>query len=138
MIARISKGAVLRQDSQAYIDMLGFMGEKFLELTPGSFESPVLGTGEPLRGNDPIALNEIMKKGTEAAEELQKTTVSLRGLIEDLQATVGENRTELESIFKNLNETSENLKAMTHDLKLHPWKLLKKGEESGKRRFLFF
>ena len=43
---------------------------------------------------------------------------------------------DLESILVNLNAASENLKDMTQDLKLHPWKLLRKGE--GRRRFLIF
>lgn len=136
--ASVSKEAVIRKNSNAYVDMLGFMGEKFLELTPGTPDSLPLEEGETLRGTDPIALNEIMKKGTEVADELQKTTVSLQGLIENLDQTVGENRAELQAIFKNLDEASRNLKEMTHDLKLHPWKLLKKEKNGKGRRFLFF
>lgn len=137
VIASLSKEAVLRKDSQAYVDMLGFMGEKFLELTPGTPEAAVLQENETLQGTDPVALNEIMKKGSETAEELRKTTIALEGLIENVNQTLGENRAELDGIFKNLNEASQNLKELTHDLKLHPWKLLNRGD-GRKRRFLFF
>ena len=140
--ATIAKEARLRKDSQAFIDLLGFMGEKFLELTPGSAQAPFLQTNETLRGTDPVALSEMMKQGREVAQELEKTTVSLQNLIQNLNQVVGENRQDLSVIFDNLNASSENLKEMTHDLKLHPWKLLKKGKEAGtdgkKKGFYFF
>lgn len=138
----IAKTAVLRNDSQAFIDILGFMGEKFVELTPGTPEASPLKDNETLLGTDPIALNEIMKKGTEIADELEKTTVSLQGLIRNVDKTVAGSQSEVGEIFENLNEASRNLKEMTQDLKLHPWKLLRKGKEEKpdgkKRRFLFF
>lgn len=127
--ARIPQEIRLRQNSQAFIDLLGFMGEKFLDISPGSAQAPFLPENEMLRGTDPVPLNELMKQGMEIADELEKTTVSLQELIQNLNQVVGENRAELSSIFDNLNTSSENLKEMTHDLKLHPWKLLKKGKE---------
>ncbi len=140
----ISKQAVIRKDSKAFIDILGFMGEKFVELTPGSDNALPIQEGETILGTDPIALNEIMKKGTGIADELEKTTISLQGLIKNLDRTVGGSQADVEQIFKNLNDASKNLKDMTEDLKLHPWKLLRKGKEKGeknndvKKHFLFF
>jgi phospholipid/cholesterol/gamma-HCH transport system substrate-binding protein len=138
----ISKDAILRKDSQAYVDVLGFMGEKFVELTAGSPDAPLLGEGEMLAGTDPIALNEIMAKGTAIADELGKTTASLDTLIKNADQMVAGSRSDIGEIFTNLNESSRNLKEMTEDLKHHPWKLLKKSKENSpearKRRFLFF
>lgn len=127
--ASISTDAVLKKDSQAFIDTLGIMGEKFVELTPGSPGAPPLEESGEIRGTDPIALNTMMKQ--------------MLRLIEDVNAAVRDNRDELAAIFKNLEESSENLKAMTADLKAHPWKLLRKGKEQKpdgerKRKFLFF
>ena len=110
----------LRKDSQALIDLLGFMGEKFLDLTPGSAQAPLLEAGEMLRGTDPVALGEVMKEGREA--------------IQNLNQVVGENREDLSIIFDNLNTSSANLKEMTQDLKLHPWKLLRKGKEKKEEK----
>ncbi len=139
---RIAKSAVLHKNSQAFIDILGFMGEKFVELTPGTSDAPPLKDNDLLPGSDPIALNAIMKKGTDIADELEKTTVSLRGLIKNLDQTVAGSHPNIEDIFQNLNASSENLKEMTTDLKLHPWKLLRKGKNESaaekKKRLLFF
>lgn len=138
----IGKDVVLKKDSEAYIDVMGFMGEKMVELTPGSAAAPPLGPGEGLDGIDPIALASLIKKGAEVAEDFAKINESLKLLVADLETLLGENRTDLDEIIRNLNQSSENLKEMTHDLKLHPWKLLRKGREKNpdekKRRFLFF
>lgn len=138
----IAKSAVLRKNSQAFIDILGFMGEKFVELTPGTPDAPPLKENDALPGSDPIALNEIMKKGTDIADELGKTTVSLQGLIENIDQTVAGSNPEIEQIFQNLNASSKNLKEMTDDLKVHPWKLLRRGKDAvpkeKKKRLLFF
>ena len=113
--ASISKDAVLQKDSGAFIDTLGLMGEKFVELTPGSQGAAPLEENGEIRGVDPVAMNKIV--------------LSLQRLIEDVNATVGENRDELNAIFKNLAESSKNLAEMSADLKAHPWKLLKVGKE---------
>lgn len=139
----ISKEAVLKKDSKAYIEIMGFMGEKFLELTPGSVEAAPLGENETLTGTDPIALTEIIRRGQEIADELDITTESLKSLIENLNDTLGENRTDVRHIIGNMSEASDNMKAMTEDLKRHPWKLIFKGKEQDdqrkkKKHFLFF
>lgn len=126
---RIDKGAVVKRDSQAYIDVLGFMGEKFIELTPGTAAAPPLGENDILRGSDPLAFYELVNMGTDVADTFKETTASVQKLIDDLHQTVGDNRPEIDGILANLNESSSNLKAMTEDIKWHPWKLLRKGKE---------
>lgn len=127
--ASVSKDAALKQDSTATIDTLGLMGEKFVELTPGSPEAPPLEESGQIRGIDPIAMSAMIKQ--------------MMQLVEEVNAAVRDNRDELASIFRNLEVSSQNLKEMTADLKAHPWKLLRKGKEQKpdgepKRKFLFF
>jgi hypothetical protein len=57
-------------------------------------------------------------------------------LVKDLKVLVEENHEDFGGIVDNLNETSGNLKEMTADLKLHPWKLIRKSGE--KKKFLIF
>ncbi len=132
----MAKDVPIRKDSEAFIDALGFMGEKYMEITPGKSESPLLGEGEPLKGTDPIPMMEMIKKGNEIMGEFEETNQHLKKVASELEGIVGSNRGELDGIFKNLNAASANLKDMTADLKAHPWKLLKK--DSGKKKFLVF
>ena len=129
--AHISKDILLKKNSRAFIDVLGFMGEKLLELTPGSPQAAPLSPNETVEGVDPILLPALIKQGAELTEDFKKINDSLKSLIADLDQVVGENRPEVEGILKNLNESSENLKEMTRDLKWHPWKLLRKGKEKN-------
>ena len=133
----LSNDVVLKKDSEAYIDIMGFMGEKFVEVTPGSSASEPLPLNDPLRGVDPVPMMKIVKEGTELLAEFEKTQDSLQKLVTDLEEIVGDNRGNLDQTFDNLNQASQNLKEMTHDLKLHPWKLLKKSD-GKKKHFLFF
>jgi len=135
----LSKKAVLKKDSKAFIEIMGFMGEKFVELTPGSTGAAPLETNEPLIGTDPMAINEILKKGTDIADELQKTTVSFKQLVVNLDATLEDNRADIQEIIRNLNSSAENMREMTDDLKRHPWKLVfKSKDETQKKKWFFF
>lgn len=113
--ASVSKDAALKQDSRATIDTLGLMGEKFVELTPGSPEAPPLEEGGQIRGIDPIAMSAMIKQ--------------MMQLVEEVNGAVRDNRDELAGIFKNLEATSQNLKEMSADLKANPWKLFWKRKE---------
>ncbi|MFA6599788.1 MAG: MlaD family protein [Candidatus Omnitrophota bacterium] len=126
--ASVSKDVVLKKDAEAYINVAGFMGEMFIELFAGSPGAPALAPGERLAGTDPIALMELVKRGTQLLDQFEKISASLKDITEDGQSLLNGNKTTLDSTFKNLDETSGNLKDMTSDLKSHPWKLLRKGD----------
>lgn len=148
----INKKVVLRKDSQAYIDALGLMGEKYIELSVGTAAAEVVKENEFVHGTDPVPMMEIVKKGTEILEQFHKTGDEMEGLLGNLKAIVGDNQDELDGMLKNaysisgnLDGMSANLKDMSHDLKLHPWKLLRKSnppaeenKDKKKKRFFFF
>jgi phospholipid/cholesterol/gamma-HCH transport system substrate-binding protein len=121
----IDKNVPVRTDSQAFVDTLGLLGEKFVALMPGTPQAPLLQAGGSLHGMESVPMHHLISQMNELTNILipltQKTNRLLEGHEKDLDA-----------ILVNLNATSENLKEMTHDLKLHPWKLLRKGD--GKRR----
>lgn len=125
----IDQKVPLRADSQAYVDTLGLLGEKFVSLTSGSPASPRLPAGEILRGTEPMPLHQLVGEMDELVQNLIPITKKANQLLEGHEK-------DLEQILSNLNAASANLKEMTQDLKLHPWKLLRK--EGGKRRFALF
>ncbi len=138
VMTSVAKDTPLKKDSEAFIDTIGFMGEKSIEFSAGSAASESLREGESLRGTDPVALMKVVKQGTELLGEFQKTNESIKQMVDDLKNLVGENKEDVNQIFDNLNASSQNLKEMTEDLKRHPWKLLRKSEEKKSKHFLFF
>ncbi len=117
----IDKNAPVKADSQAFVDTLGLLGEKFIALTPGSASAPRLEPGGILTGVDPMPVHQMIRQVTELTENMIPVTQKVNHLMEGHEKDV-------EGILVNLNQASENLKEMTHDLKLHPWKLLRKSK----------
>jgi phospholipid/cholesterol/gamma-HCH transport system substrate-binding protein len=127
----LSKDVMLKSDSQIFIDSMGFMGEKYIEITVGTPDSPAAEDGKILSGTDPMPMMELVKKGTDLIQEFEETNESLKRMMADLSALLGDNKENLNGIISNLNETTENVKDMTGDLKYHPWKLVRKGKEKS-------
>lgn len=126
---RVDKKARLSKDSEAIIDTLGMMGEKYIELSPGSKGSPLLESGDTIRGTDPIAMSELFKKVKKIGDELDETIIKLKSLITEADDILKCNRGHIDDIFANVDQSSIYFKAMTRDLRWHPWKLLAKGKE---------
>ncbi len=127
--AAVSKDVVLKQDSEVFIDSMGFMGEKYVEITVGTKETSAVEKGSVVKGTDPMPMMELIKKGTDLIQEFEETNESLKRIIADLGVLVGDNKGNIDGILTNLNDTSANLKDMTRDLKYNPWKILRKGKE---------
>ncbi len=124
---KISRDAYVRKDSVAYIDTLGMMGEKFIEISVGSKDSPPMETGQVIEGVDPIAMHVLIRKMNLLADEVTQMTDSLNPLLKTVNDVVGGNKEEISKSLSNLHEVSANLRDMTADLKLHPWRLIRKG-----------
>lgn len=127
VVISIDKNTPLRTDSQAFVDTLGLLGEKFIALTPGTAAQPRLEPHGVLRGVEPMPLHQLIRQMNTLTENLVPVTIKTNRLLENHEK-------DLDAILTNLNSASGNLKEMTEDLKLHPWKLLRK--DGGKKRFL--
>ena len=155
---RISRDAQLEEDSTAYINTLGFLGEKYLEITPGTPGMRILAPGEILTGKDSVPTEKLVETGYQALSELERTIASVNTLIGDEQT-----RTAFKGTLMNSEEAAaqmhrfllqanailekiqqgegtvgklliqddlyRDLKALTADLKAHPWKLFTRGKE---------
>ena len=124
---KISQDAYVRKDSVAYIDTLGMMGEKFIEISVGSKDAPPKETGKVIEGVDPIPMHVLIRKMNLLADEVAQMTESLNPLLKTMNDVVGGNKEELSKSIGNLHEVSANLRDMTTELKLHPWRLVRKG-----------
>lgn len=124
---RISDKVDVRENSQCMVDTLGLLGEKFLEITSGTLDSPILKPGGILTGTDPIPMYLLIRKMNLLADRMDEMTVSLNPLVQRMDTLLAGNEEEVSKMISNLNETSANLRDMTHELKFHPWRLLRKG-----------
>lgn len=111
----------IERDSMAVINTLGLLGEKYLEIFPGTKSDDILGNGDEIVGHDPIPTELLAEKLDEFADSANVVMTRLK----EGEGTVGKLLVE-EKIYNDLEELVE-------DIKKHPWKLLQKPREDTSR-----
>ena len=134
VVLSVSSKAKVHKDSIAYIGTQGFIGDSFVGLTPGTSEVPFVKSGDVIQSEDPIETRELMKKADAIAKKLDDTLVDVKKLAKNLNSTVEGNRTRVDNIVINLEQTSVNFNEFSEDIKKHPWKLLMKGKDSKSKK----
>jgi len=119
--AWIQSDAKVEEDSKVTINTLGLLGEKYLEIFPGTPGKPFLKNGAVLRGDDPV----MMEKLTENLVNLSDSVTVIVDRLKKGEGTIGKLLTE-DAIYMDLKSTAANFKEFSEDLKKHPWKLLSK------------
>jgi len=98
----------LRGNAKAVIASMGLLGEKYIELDPGSAAAPVLATDGPvmLRGGQPKDFDDVTQQVSEIAEDVKAITASLRAV------TTGPNGQE------RLDQILENVRLITAEVRM--------------------
>ena len=159
---RLSRDAVLEEDAIATINTLGLLGEKYLEIIPGTPGKRVLTAGEILLGKDSVSTERLVESSYQTVQQLKEAVGSLNQVIGDPQtqealketlANSKEATAQLTIFLTQANETMgkvnrgegtigqlltkddlyKDLKALTEDLKDHPWKLFFHPKEQKKK-----
>jgi len=104
-------------DSSVWVNTLGLLGEKYIEIMPGKDYNNTLKPKDSIVGVDPIPMQELSVLASNIAKHLDE---GLTRII-NKEGTLGK----LLYDDKIYNE----LDAMITDLRKHPWKLFWKGKE---------
>jgi phospholipid/cholesterol/gamma-HCH transport system substrate-binding protein len=131
----VSKEAwpTLRRDSRFFINLAGVIGEKFLEISPGTAENPELIPGQVVRGEDPPRIDQLISQSYAVAgkilefvnknegsvvgtiETLNKLVVNFDKMLKQLDKTSKD--PEVHKIVKNFNAVLEDSAFFTHELR---------------------
>ena len=147
----VSQNTWINENARASINTLGLLGEKYLEIFPGTRDTRLLQKGDTLRGNDPVSTEELARSTKELIEKISVLTDSINKIAGDEAL-----RTSLKNTFNNAEALSGDLRdflsyakqgkgtigrlmsddtlykhidEMILDIKQHPWKLLFKPPE---------
>ncbi len=131
----IRQAVRLKEDSRFYINTLGLLGEKYIEISPGTPASDGLTDNSTVVGIDPLSTEELFVKGNEIADNLRSIMSQLNKLVtgetletvvntlESITATmnaatglISENRSNVKSATNNLNKTSSELVGISKNL----------------------
>jgi phospholipid/cholesterol/gamma-HCH transport system substrate-binding protein len=124
----LTNNARVEEDSQIIINTLGLIGEKYVEIIPGTPGSAFVSEGDIMKGHDSISVEQITKKGYEIALKFEQAIDSMNEILGQVKSGHGTAGRLIydETIY---NEAEEMIK----DLKAHPWRLLIKPSRPAKR-----
>lgn len=137
----VQENVRIEADAYITINTLGLLGEKYLEILPGTPGAPLLKDKDTVRGHDPVP----MEKVTENLAKLSDSITSIAAKIDKGEGTIGRLLNE-DVIYKNIEGFTEklnkgegtfgrfltddtvykNFEALSEDIKNNPWKLLAK------------
>jgi len=144
----LDKKVKVEKDSEAFINTLGLIGEKYVEILPGTPGSEVLKSGDTLEGRVSVPMEKLTEKGYEIFSGLGDTIKHFNKLVGDpeTQAAFKATMLDLRKFMSSANTVMDKVKAgegtvgklfmddglynelnaFVKDLKAHPWKLLSK------------
>jgi len=161
LLAWIEKRYHLYRDSVAYVNTLGLLGEKYLEIIPGKNKNEILKPGDILYGKDSVSMAQLTELGYRIASQLEGSISSLNSLLNDPEFKSAFKETilnvrrltldleklsfSLREILDKINEGKgtigklisedelyKDVESFIQDLKAHPWKLFYRPKEKKK------
>ncbi len=108
----------LRKDATASVLTMGLLGDKYVELNPGTATAPPLGPGEMIRGVSQIDLKDVMAASGESVQKINDFIEKMGRLAERLEKSKGTLSKFLEdpALYDNLKETSRYLAVISRDV----------------------
>lgn len=79
----------IREDSAVSIKSMGLLGDKYLEITSGSIDSPRILEGGVVPGRDPAELSQFVSTGGDLLQNLISISVSLKTILGRVEAGEG-------------------------------------------------
>jgi len=128
LLVWLKQGVKVPRDSSAYVNMLGLIGENYLEIIPGHDYEHLLKEGEALAGRDPLSTETLMEVAHKVAGDLDDVLISINRVLD------AETEQALKEAILNIRDASENIKVITGRLergegKLGAWLKVKKSSK---------
>lgn len=110
--ARINQGIFIEEDAEVRISNLGLLGEKYIEIYPGTAGAKTLVDGSSIMGKTPIIFEKISDSGTRLIHKFEH-------LVDNLDEFAGDNdfKGSVKSTFKNSEVVTKNISEATADFK---------------------
>lgn len=117
IVGWVKKEVKIPLDSTVWVNTLGLLGEKYIEVMPGKDYAHALAQNQAIVGNDPIPMHKVAELAKNIAGNLDEGIAKLK----NKEGTVGRLLYD-DSLYKELE-------ALISDIRRHPWKLFYKTKE---------
>ncbi len=110
--AFITKGVILEEDAWLRVVSTGFLGDKYIEVMPGSKNAKSVADGGTLVGKKYSGVDDLFDSGHRLIDKMQFTMDNINEVVSDAQfkASLKGTFSNTDKVSKNLIETSEDLK----------------------------
>ncbi len=98
----------IRQDSKFFINLAGVIGEKFLEISPGSSESDLLEPNAYVRGEDPPRIDQLISQSYGLAGKIIELVDKNEGSVTNVISQLDRLTTNFNKTLSLLDKTSQN------------------------------
>ncbi len=98
----------IRTDSRFFINLAGVIGEKFLEITPGSLEKPELTAGQVIRGEDPPRIDQLISQSYALAGKVLDMVNKNEGSVVQTIDTLNRLVVNFDKMLRQLEKTSRD------------------------------
>lgn len=98
----------VRKDSRFFINLAGVIGEKFLEISPGSLDAPELSSGDFIRGEDPPRIDQLISQSYGLAGKLIELVEKNEGSVSNVIQQLDRLMTNFNKTLSLLDKTSKN------------------------------
>jgi phospholipid/cholesterol/gamma-HCH transport system substrate-binding protein len=138
IIGIVRKDIKIPIDSQVWVNTLGILGEKYIDVMPGKNYTDFVPENAIMIGNDPVAMHEfgemaksIIQKLDASITEIKGVVVSVDNFTKNLDDGITKIKNKEGTVGKLLYDDKlyNDLDALVNDIKAHPWKLFIKGKE---------
>jgi len=112
----IERNVELHKDTQAKVLSSGLLGVKYLELTLGSPDQPLLKNGDTIIGEKPTSIEQVLSKLTEEkfGESILEIVNNVKQATNRINKIVGDEK--IKNFIDKLNETASNLEKISRDV----------------------
>lgn len=127
LLTWIAQGVYIEDDAKAVIKSLGMLGEKYIEIIPGTPGNNKIGNGSTVIGKTPFAMEDFAEGTRQLVGQLQQLTDNVNQVVSDPEfkasvkgTFVNANNTFLaaDTAVKNLTQASEDLKDASKSAKI--------------------
>ncbi|MBN2208767.1 MAG: MCE family protein [Candidatus Coatesbacteria bacterium] len=114
----------IRTDSKARIETMGVLGDKYIEITMGSFDKKALEDGTILRSVEPTDYNALLKSGQSVLERLDDASGSLAQILkkidegQGLAGAVVNEEINVKDVMDSFVTATKSLQGVLDDVKL--------------------
>lgn len=97
----------IRKDSAATINTQGLLGDKYIFISVGSENQPMLNDGDFIESKEAMSIYSFAEKSGEILEDIKEASKSMRKFFEDMYASKEDLRSSFKSVRNILNEAEK-------------------------------